>query len=439
MTCRYFVYDQRPEDIVLDALVRKTETIREQLGAIGQVIEGRIAERLSGRGIERRTAAALAAAVTAEDDPDRLRRARAEMDDEERDRRNRLLEDQDRLRADLERARKRVGVESSDLKRVVQVALKRVGIDLNAAKADAVQHVETFRLDPDHAAFAADQTWADAFDDLRDRRKARKQRLAEWRRLNQVRAISFEPPILPNGADASDVVQVHLEHRLVRRLLSRFQSHGFQSGLQRACVIRGKGAQPRVVLLGRLSLYGPGATRLHEEIIPVTAIWTEADRPAKPIKPLGERGEDTTLEQLEDAIRAARPVTEAIKTRVAQHSRHDLADLRPELEKRAAAKIAETIKDLTQRGAAEASSLEKLLQAQRDRIGKAARTQDQADLFANDDERRQREADRRHWASRLERLERELQHEPQRVRQAYDVRAHRLEPIGLVYLWPASG
>ncbi len=132
-------------------------------------------------------------------------------------------------------------------------------------------------------------------------------------------------------------------------------------------------------------------------------------------------------------------MTEAIKTRVAQHSRHDLADLRPELEKRAAAKIAETIKDLTQRGAAEASSLEKLLQAQRDRIGKAARTQDQADLFANDDERRQREADRRHWASRLERLERELQHEPQRVRQAYDVRAHRLEPIGLVYLWPASG
>ena len=39
VTCRYFIYAQRPEDIVLEALVRKTETIREQLGAIGQVIE----------------------------------------------------------------------------------------------------------------------------------------------------------------------------------------------------------------------------------------------------------------------------------------------------------------------------------------------------------------------------------------------------------------
>lgn len=437
--CRYFIYAQRPEDIVLEALVRKTETIREQLGAIGQVIESRIQERLAGRGIERTNAASLAAAVTAEDDPERLRRARAEMDDEERERHSRLLEDQDRLRADLERARKRVGVDAKDLMRVVQVALNRVGFDLNAAKASPVQDVETFRLDPDHAAFAGDPTWPDAFDDLRDRRKARKQRLSEWRSQNQVRAISFEPPILPNGADATEVVQVHLEHRLVRRLLSRFQSHGFQSGLQRACVIRGKGAQPRVVLLGRLSLYGPGATRLHEEIIPVTAIWTEADRPAKPIKPLGERGEDTTLEQLEDAIREARSVTNTIKGRIAFQSRHDLSDLRPELERRAAAKISEVTKDLTQRGAAEAASLEKLLQAQRDRLGRAERKQDQRDLFANEEEWRQRESDRRHWALRLQRLERELQDEPQRVRQAYEVRAHRLEPIGLVYLWPASG
>src|SRR5262249_41447959 len=222
-------------------------------------------------------------------------------------------------------------------------------------------------------------------------------------------------------------------------LLSRFQSHGFQSGLQRACVIRGKGAQPRVVLLGRLSLYGPGATRLHEEIVPVTAIWTEADRPVKPIKPLGVRGEDTTLEQLEDAIRAAKSVTDAVTTRIALLSRHDLNDLRPELEKRAAAKITEVTEDLMLRGAAEAASLEKLRQAQRDRIGKADRdyNPNQLELF-DDDERRQREADRRHWAFRLQRLERELKDEPQRARQAYEVRAHRLEPVGLVYLWPAD-
>ena len=43
-------------------------------------------------------------------------------------------------------------------------------------------------------------------------------------------------------------------------------------------MIEGPGAQPRVVLMGRLAVYGAGAARLHEEVIPVTAIWSEADR-----------------------------------------------------------------------------------------------------------------------------------------------------------------
>src|SRR5262249_3570979 len=37
--CRYFFYRQRPEDRVLRALVRKTETIREELGALAQVLD----------------------------------------------------------------------------------------------------------------------------------------------------------------------------------------------------------------------------------------------------------------------------------------------------------------------------------------------------------------------------------------------------------------
>ena len=56
--CRYFVYAQREEDVVLAALVRKTETIRAQLGSAGQVIQQRIADRLNATGIERGRAAA---------------------------------------------------------------------------------------------------------------------------------------------------------------------------------------------------------------------------------------------------------------------------------------------------------------------------------------------------------------------------------------------
>ena len=40
-------------------------------------------------------------------------------------------------------------------------------------------------------------------------------------------------------------------------------------------------------------------------------------------------------------------------------------------------------------------------------------------------------------AARLASLDAEIAMEPDRVREAYRVRASRLEPVGLVYLWPA--
>jgi hypothetical protein len=46
--CRYFVYAQRPEDVVLEALVRKTETIGSQLGSACQVLGERIHQNPPG-------------------------------------------------------------------------------------------------------------------------------------------------------------------------------------------------------------------------------------------------------------------------------------------------------------------------------------------------------------------------------------------------------
>src|SRR2546422_10702023 len=45
--CHYFVYRQRVEDRILRALVKKTETIKIELGSLGQVIEGQLAQTLS--------------------------------------------------------------------------------------------------------------------------------------------------------------------------------------------------------------------------------------------------------------------------------------------------------------------------------------------------------------------------------------------------------
>ena len=54
------------------------------------------------------------------------------------------------------------------------------------------------------------------------------------------------------------------------------------------------------------------------------------------------------------------------------------------------------------------------------------------------DEKRQLEADRRYWEQRLQSLEQELINEPTRIENSYEVKAVRVEPVGIVYLWPVS-
>lgn len=440
--CRYFVYGQREADIVLEALVRKTEVIARQLGSAGQVIEKRITDRLAAGGIDRGAAAALAKAIEEETDAERLARARAEMDDEERVRFERLQREEADLQNAKERSRERVGVEAEDLQRVVGAALTRIRFNLDAARAENVGDVATFRLDPNDPAFAKEPGWQDTFDDLRERPRKRGERLNEWRKRAPVRAIAFETPRLPDGRNAPDVVQVHLEHRLVRRLLSQFLAQGFQHKLSRISVIEGPGAQPRVVLMGRLAVYGAGAARLHEEIIPVTAVWTEAERDRKPLRPLGEVGETRTMNQLEQALRHGRTAPAMAAARIQRLVERDIADLVPTFEKIAEEKLGEVTIELAKRGDAESKALQDLLLRQRSRIAKANDEFDPNQLLlpgVGDEERRERASDRRYWAGRLARLEKELCDEPPRIRASYDVHATRLEPVGLVYLWPGFG
>ncbi len=44
----------------------------------------------------------------------------------------------------------------------------------------------------------------------------------------------------------------------------------------------------------------------------------------------------------------------------------------------------------------------------------------------------------RSWADRLGQFERDLEDEPARIADFYEVRARRVEPVGLVYLWPET-
>jgi hypothetical protein len=63
---------------------------------------------------------------------------------------------------------------------------------------------------------------------------------------------------------------------------------------------------------------------------------------------------------------------------------------------------------------------------------------DQQIALFPEEERRQAESNRRYWDKRLTTLRRELDTEPERIRSGYQVLARRIEPVGLVYLWPVT-
>lgn len=446
VTCRYFFYEQRAEDRVLDALVRKTETIRKEMGASGEVLRQSMERRLTGSGIERGDAAHLAELIESENSPGVVI-AKNDLDDEADRRVARLKEEQERLQRSLDQARRRVGVDGDDIRHVVEIALRD---DHTALASGAYSVPEAMVLDPNAAAFAKDASWVSLFDELRQGRPARPADRARWRRETPVRGLVFEPPHVAEGQpEPQDVVQLHLEHRLIKRLISRFASQGFRASVGRITAIVGETAQPRVVLIGRLSLFGPEARRLHEEIIPIAAAWRDTRRNEVALSPFAEVGETTTIEQLDRALRKGlAPGTDVIE-RLKLSVERDIADLRPHLEQRALASEEQAKTLLTENGKREAAEMTLLLERQIKKVREGmrdAKVPAQLSLgFTTDEEKqqvekelRQFEADRRSWDGTLLRLQDDLEKQPNKIRDGYEVRARQLEPIGLVYLWPAT-
>ncbi|MBV9126433.1 MAG: hypothetical protein JO112_24050 [Planctomycetes bacterium] len=282
-----------------------------------------------------------------------------------------------------------------------------------------------------------DQSWANTLDAPRTPRR-RDQSFWEWRRESQLRPVVFDGP----GMMTDEVVHLHLEHPVVQRLLGRFTAQGFvHHDLSRACLAQTADPIPRVVLLGRLCLYGPGAARLHEELIPVTARWIDPHRRKGPLAPYSREAEVNTMHLLEQSLAQPGPAAnEVVIGQLQAAGPRDVAELLPHLEKRGRELAEGAARQLRERGEKEAQAMRTILEDQRQRIAGTVEkhSQFQPGLF-NQEEIRQLDADRRHWSRRLADLEHELATEPDRIRGVYVVKAQRVEPVGLVYLWPVTG
>ena len=440
--CNYFVYPQRPEDAVLKALVRKTKTIREELGSLSQVLEKRLADTMKG-GIRRADALRMAKEIDESSlDPEKQATTQEELE-ATRERQDALRENVALLERRVADARKWISLDQGDLQDALSCSLELLGMsplqssETNQNKApDEPQRFEFPNLD---SRIGGDPSWATTLDTLRPSPENGVKNW-KWRKEAPVRPVIFDAP---KGIDDS-VVQLHLQHRVVQRLLSRFTAQGFVlHDLSRACLAHSKDDIPRVVLIGRLSIYGTGAARLHEEILTVTARWLEPSKREGGLKPYARDAEAKTLELLNTSLRPDNPskLPGEIHAQLLQTIGDDVAQLLEHLQQRGDAARADAESALAARGKAEADEMKRILETQRKRIldelGKSVDLQ--LKLFETDDEKRQLESNRRYWQRWIDNVEGDLQREPARIVDFYKTSSYRIEPVGIAYLFPSKG
>jgi hypothetical protein len=409
-----------------------TSCCRRELGSLSKVIDDDIERRLN-RGIRHRDAESLAAEIAAADLDSQRKQIAAEELEAARERQDELREQIERCRTLLERSRTWVDFDAVRFRHALSRSLELLGSEPLLQESDGV-----WRLPALEARTGADASWQATLDTLRVPRRSG-EKLTDWRREAPVRPVVFED----QGVMTEEVVHLHLEQRLAQRLLARFRAQGFvHHDLSRACVTQVSDSIPRVVLLGRLSLYGTRAERLHEQLVPVAARWTEPDRRDGPLVVYARDAEARSLELLDSALADPTPrqPTEQIARRLLESAPRDVAELLPQLEARALALADDAERRLRERGERERSDLRETLERQHSRVREelARHLEEfrQLTLDFDADDRRQLEANMRSWERRLEQFDRELETEPDRIASFYEARARRVEPVGLLYLWP---
>src|SRR5262249_16811301 len=154
-----------------------------------------------------------------------------------------------------------------------------------------------------------------------------------------------------------DTVHLHLDQRVAQRLLARFRAQGYiEHDLSRACLAQAADSIPRVILLGRLSLYGQGAERLHEELVPVTARWIEPSERKGTVTAYAREAEAKTLDLLERSLLepAGPTLGDVIQRKLLDAAPLDIESLLPQLEPRAKELADLAIEKLRKRGEREA-------------------------------------------------------------------------------------
>jgi hypothetical protein len=426
--CHYFVLPQRAEDQVLRTLVRKVERIQDELGSLSAVVMDRLSDALA-LGIDAAAATRVEAATAPGVGGDTAKR---ELDTD-RVTMERLKRDIDEAGRLLNESSKGMVFDPGLLRDAINVGCELAGAG-NLTAAPGVKAEPTLAL---WSLPTMPESWQTTLDTVRPPR-AKDEAPWEWRK-RPLLPVCFEAPERMN----SGVAHLHLSHPIVQRILGRFRAQGWSAhDLSRVTVVKNpRDGIARVIAFGRLSLFGAGATRLHDQLVSVAAPWNETGA-GNHLRPFAEEADRKALERLESLLSES-PTLDAVEPRVQQRllaaAPGDFAALWSHIEHEADAVAHDAAAMLERRGQAEATALAGILETQRVAIAKELRGT-QLTLFTAGEaaQKEQWEQDRKWMERRLERLAREIETEPAELPGLYRVATRKLEPVGMVYLWPGT-
>ncbi len=426
--CMYFFYPQRTEDQVLRALVRKVGRITSELGSLGTVVLDRLTLALD-RGIDPTTLHQL-------DEAEQMGLFRPIVERELESQRPQAAS----LAAEILKAQ-RILNKSRELMEFRPEHLRdAIDVGLSWAGAGPLQKAASPAREPYLFAFALPEmkkSWETTLDTLRPPRK-RDEDFSDWRKRPPLPVV-FQPP----EKISTPVSHLHLQHPFVQRILARFLSQGHSAhDLSRVTVLLNpKDSIVRVLAFGRLSLFGTGATRLHDQLVSVAAAVLDQDG-GRDLCPFAEEADRRALERLEELLSQGQDLARIdarVQERLCRQAPGHFATLWRPIEEEADAVAHEAERKLRLRGEAEAEALRKLLLTQQNLAESTLRNQLLFEFAASEaPQMEQLKQDRKYLAERQLDLKKEIEQEPKDILDSYQVVRRRLEPVGLVYLWPGT-
>jgi hypothetical protein len=427
--CHYFVYSARTEDRVLETLVRKIDVVQKELGSLSGVLLDEIAEVFTN-GIRENSADKVGLIGQG-----RSTKVISEELEE-------ACKDEKVLREEIVRAGRRydtsrwaLEVSPDALRQVVDVGLRLAGT--NGLTNDGIYDGKPrFRL-PELG-----RAWDITLDTLRSPRP-RDESFYDWRKRPPL-PVTFSPVARLTG----EVEQLHLAHPFIKRILDRFLAQGFSAhDLRRVTAVLDPDAgEGKVIGYARLTLFGPGAARLHDELVAVLAPWDGSIEGAGSLTARGGVGASGFAKLIEARLAAGAPEPKGkIAASIAACSGTLMSSLWSALEDEADAHAVTAKNGLAARARAEADGMRTLLERQRRAIQKTLKNLTQRDLFEGlgdsadvREQQRQLALDIEHINRRASTIGTDIEREPAAIAALYEVRITRLTPIGVVVSWPRS-